>query len=538
MPDLESSSNPSTSAVMPVNQITSPNPFTVKQVTIDLVDYMNGITKLRALAASDVFQDYTSSIHDLANEMTSHVEKATLPDNRAPIHLMILNGMSQFLLTFLTTPTPSSFEELLKIAEGYLLKSFKSKNTPTNLSKPKLVRKSTEVDPEGFQLPKKSAKPAILKNLNPNIKTNNQFDALPIEETVMDESSPDDAQKDDSPPMPKPVKPEPIYLKLTTNWRDIVSKINSTLNYEINKKVQGELLKIFPKDVEEFRTIQNYLSVQNCEFFTMKLKSERPRKVIIKGVPKDIPIEEVKSELVKLNYSIHRVSQLKNYKTKLPMPIFLIDVLPNSDFKTIYDITTFLGFFVTVEAYKFKGTKQCYRCQKFNHSSDNCTLNPICLKCAGEHLTNTCTVTERDKIKCINCQGNHTANYGGCPRNPKNFKTKKPVKTIREFSSEAKVKEGVTFSNALQSNSATVTVPTPKATEPAKIAVPDTANPTPITPKPIVISQGDNLDATIEKLSAIVGLLERIEYLTSKIQKVPFLSTILNISTDQIPLAD
>lgn len=49
-------------------------------------------------------------------------------------------------------------------------------------------------------------------------------------------------------------------------------------------------------------------------------------KVLVKGIPTDFTIEDVKGELSALGYNIHRVSQLKNLRTKLPMPIYLVDV--------------------------------------------------------------------------------------------------------------------------------------------------------------------------------------------------------------------
>lgn len=70
---------------------------------------------------------------------------------------------------------------------------------------------------------------------------------------------------------------------------------------------------------------------------------------------------------------------------------------------------------------------QCHRCQRFGHGSRYCTLEPKCVKCGAAHLTGECTLPlkadlgkgknaeqQKDKVKCANCQGNHTANYRGC----------------------------------------------------------------------------------------------------------------------------
>ncbi|GFS59770.1 nucleic-acid-binding protein from transposon X-element [Trichonephila clavipes] len=66
------------------------------------------------------------------------------------------------------------------------------------------------------------------------------------------------------------------------------------------------------------------------------------------------------------------------------------------------------------------GPAQCYRCQGFFHSSRFCTRNPKCVKCGKPHLTKDCTKTREEEPTCCHCQGNHPANYTGCPKNPLN----------------------------------------------------------------------------------------------------------------------
>lgn len=85
----------------------------------------------------------------------------------------------------------------------------------------------------------------------------------------------------------KNVKPEPIFIKMTENWRKIVSDIELALNGPLNKKVQGEVVKVFPKSIDEYRFIQRFLAAENRQFYSIKLKDERPIKILIRGVPSD-----------------------------------------------------------------------------------------------------------------------------------------------------------------------------------------------------------------------------------------------------------
>lgn len=58
---------------------------------------------------------------------------------------------------------------------------------------------------------------------------------------------------------------------------------------------------------------------------------------------------------------------------------------------------------------------QCKRCQRFGHTQKYCYLGPRCVKCIQSHITSECPRnTKDDKVKCVNCNGDHPANYKGC----------------------------------------------------------------------------------------------------------------------------
>lgn len=76
---------------------------------------------------------------------------------------------------------------------------------------------------------------------------------------------------------------------------------------------------------------------------------------------------------------------------------------------------------------------RCFRCQKFGHTSKNCTREPICFCGHPIHEGSPC----EGSFICVNCQGPHAANDTNCPK-------LKEEKAIQEL----KVKERITYYEA------------------------------------------------------------------------------------------
>lgn len=84
----------------------------------------------------------------------------------------------------------------------------------------------------------------------------------------------------------------------------------------------------------------------------------------------------------------------------------------------------------------------CFRCQRYGHSSDLCTLDFMCVKCSGIYPNKNCEVL-REQIKCANCSQNSCANYFQCPRIPIVIRVQKAL-TIKD----APIRKGDSFAAA------------------------------------------------------------------------------------------
>lgn len=63
-----------------------------------------------------------------------------------------------------------------------------------------------------------------------------------------------------------------------------------------------------------------------------------------------------------------------------------------------------------------KKVTQCFKCQSWGHSANNCGYTPRCVKCSQSHETGSCSRTSREgDPTCCNCGGPHSSNHRGCP---------------------------------------------------------------------------------------------------------------------------
>ncbi|GFT05831.1 nucleic-acid-binding protein from transposon X-element [Trichonephila clavipes] len=188
----------------------------------------------------------------------------------------------------------------------------------------------------------------------------------------------------------------------------------------VRGKLSGEYLKLYTNTPEQKTQLIEFLEIVDFEFYAIRAKSERPIKVVIKGLPRDTETNNIHHELVMLGYTVDKVTQLTGRITKQKLPVFLVTLPRDIHNSKIFDLNRLCYLTVNVEGYEGKGVTQCYSCNKFNHTADLCHLKPRCLKCGLSHQTKDCEINKVEQMYCINCQTvGHMANYAKCPLYPK-----------------------------------------------------------------------------------------------------------------------
>lgn len=143
---------------------------------------------------------------------------------------------------------------------------------------------------DGFNVPQKYARSATMVLVTPApVPTQNSFNSLPVntEEDGEDEIDP-------KPTRPRSQRPKPFYIEFVENHRQIMDDLFKPIGAQLTQKLTGKLVRITPIDIEQFRKVQLYLEEHKIKSVGMQLRSERPKKILIRGIPANIPLQEIK----------------------------------------------------------------------------------------------------------------------------------------------------------------------------------------------------------------------------------------------------
>ncbi|GBM36695.1 hypothetical protein AVEN_202034-1 [Araneus ventricosus] len=287
-----------------------------------------------------------------------------------------------------------------------------------------------------------------------------------------------------------------------------LKQINEIEGIKRNAKEAGEFIKLFCETPRDVRKLTEYLDKNNKEYFVIPGKVVKPIKIVIKGLPIDTDLDEIKTELVNKKFRVEKVNQLKRYKTSEPLNIYQIHLFPSDNIKEIYHLATLSYHFITVEPYENRQHHQCFNCQMWNHGSKGCKLNPKCVICAGKHPSKECPHKGKKEaeIKCTNCNGPHTARYRGCPKYPKNIM-------------KNRIQPGKSFAAAANKN---VNKPAP----PPETIYTESVNFPPLSTKTTIQANSNpaidnNLGPKQENLSAIMELATEVSKIFQSIKDVP-----------------
>ncbi|KAL4156031.1 hypothetical protein QTP88_000066 [Uroleucon formosanum] len=191
-------------------------------------------------------------------------------------------------------------------------------------------------------------------------------------------------------------------------------EVGSSESKLLDRKNRGGLIKpshdvvqIFQtSNPEAYRTLVHYLRNEKAEFHTFQLKEDKPMRIVIRNLHPSTSTEMIKNELEHRLYEVRQVTQVIS---KIPLPLFFVDLEPTDHSKEIFKLESILHTKIKIEeSHKPKIISQCQNCQAYGHTKAYCGYSPRCVRCGDDHSSSACPNSRQDPMRCALCREDNT----------------------------------------------------------------------------------------------------------------------------------
>ncbi|GFQ96484.1 RNA-directed DNA polymerase from mobile element jockey [Trichonephila clavata] len=124
-------------------------------------------------------------------------------------------------------------------------------------------------------------------------------------------------------------------MKMNDKYNQILQELHRTHPTATNS-YYNVYIKIRAETPDHHREITTYLTAQKVEYFVNDPVANRPLKLVIKGLPASTKVEDIKSDLIAKGINVDKVSQLKKFSDKSPLPINMIEVVRDENVDDIF----------------------------------------------------------------------------------------------------------------------------------------------------------------------------------------------------------
>ncbi|GFV89324.1 hypothetical protein TNCV_4151441 [Trichonephila clavipes] len=162
----------------------------------------------------------------------------------------------------------------------------------------------------------KNSRSNSTSELNFNIELANKFNSLdnlniqsqPIADTTkLPHHSNFATTKSTVNPIPKTVNlPPPTMLKITDDLRNQMKILTTKMPYLRNKKA-GQHIKLYMDTFKQHDALNAFLDNVKFPHYTITPKTQRPIKVVIKGLPRDAKPSDISNDLIDLGFTFNLV---------------------------------------------------------------------------------------------------------------------------------------------------------------------------------------------------------------------------------------
>ena len=201
-------------------------------------------------------------------------------------------------------------------------------------------------------------------------------------------------------------------------------------NFIHTEKVLAEMtvkngrITVLPKSQDDHGKLWSHMINEGIQAHTNSAEAPTfPRKWIMRGMSGCIDTSEIEADIsAQIGCPVKATRLTRHMRGGPPTEregadLFAV-VAETSDYaKIMREVRVVYHHKVTWEQPNRPDLVQCYRCQRFGHTSKYCNYERRCVKCPNKHDMGCCANEGASAIPfCVNCNNaGHPANFKGCP---------------------------------------------------------------------------------------------------------------------------
>lgn len=226
--------------------------------------------------------------------------------------------------------------------------------------------------------------------------------------------------------------PPPIYIQDKSKWTDVSKMCAERQIQYTSARATQQGIKVTVPTSTDYRELVKNLRGRHVAFHTYSLPEEKPTRVVIRRIPKEIPTQDILEDLTSQSIPVSAVHRLHKARGGDEYDMVLVICDPVEGHHPIFKVRSVCSLTgISIEKpHRPNIIGQCHGCQLYGHSQKFCYAPRRCVKCLGAHATEDCPRPKDRSLcteppSCVLCgQSGHPANYRGCPKAPKQFKGK------------------------------------------------------------------------------------------------------------------
>lgn len=181
--------------------------------------------------------------------------------------------------------------------------------------------------------------PEIIEN--PSTSTQNRFQYLNNDSNDMNTAETSEGIS----------KPPPIFIHGVTNYYEMNKILSSAIANEqyYSKTLSNNIVKINVNVPETYRSLVRFLKEQDIIYHTYQVKQDRAYRIVIRHLHSTVPTDEIKQEIEKTGHKVRNIMNIRDRISKLPLPLFYVDLEPKDNNKDIYKLQYISNMKITIE---------------------------------------------------------------------------------------------------------------------------------------------------------------------------------------------